>query len=63
MELRISALLDLEHTLAKEYLSQFVYPWEALDGIKAMILALGRHWRRKSIHSSALRSGCIRLPR
>ena len=41
MELRISALLNLEHTLAKEYLSQFVYPWEALDGIKAMILALG----------------------
>ena len=41
MELKISALLDLEHTLAKEYLSGFVFPWEALDGIKAMILALG----------------------
>ena len=27
-------LFDLEHTLAKEYLSNFTYPWEALDGIK-----------------------------
>ena len=41
MELKISALLDLEHTMAKEYLAAFTYPWEALDGIKAMILSLG----------------------
>ena len=41
MELQIKDLLDLSHTLAAEYLSQFTYPWEALDGIKAMILSLG----------------------
>ena len=29
------------HTMAGEYLSQFQYPWEALDGIKEMILSLG----------------------
>jgi len=37
----ISDLYDLNHTLAKDYLSQFTYPWEALGGIKAMILSLG----------------------
>ena len=41
MELKMEALLDLSHTMAAEYLAQFTYPWEALDGIKAMILALG----------------------
>ena len=37
----IADLYDLEHTLAKGYLSQFTYPWEALKGIKDMIIALG----------------------
>ena len=37
----ISDLYDLDHTLAKEYLQGFTYPWEALKGIKDMILALG----------------------
>ena len=37
----IPELYDLEHTLAKTYLAQFTYPWEALAGIKDMILALG----------------------
>lgn len=37
----IRDMYDLEHTLAKDYLSQFTYPWEALKGIKEMILALG----------------------
>ena len=37
----ISDLYDLDHTLAKDYLSQFTYPWEALKGIKDMILELG----------------------
>ena len=41
MELNTTALLDLTHTLAGEYLSGFAYPWQALDGIKEMILALG----------------------
>ena len=37
----IKDLYDLDHTLAKDYLSQFTYPWEALSGIKEMILKLG----------------------
>ncbi len=37
----IKDLYDLDHTLAKDYLSQFTYPWEALKGIKDMIIALG----------------------
>ena len=37
----IADLFDLTHTLAKDYLSQYTYPWEALAGIKGMILALG----------------------
>ena len=38
---KICDLYDLEHTLAKDYLAGFTYPWEALKGIKDMILALG----------------------
>ena len=34
-------LFDLEHTLAKDYLKQYEYPWEALKGIKEMIIELG----------------------
>lgn len=41
MNLEISNLLDLSHTLAGDYLKQFQYPWQALDGIKALILTLG----------------------
>lgn len=37
----INDLYDLDHTLAKDYLSQFTYPWEALAGIKDMIIELG----------------------
>ena len=37
----ISDLYSLEHTLAKDYLAQFTYPWEALKGIKDMIVELG----------------------
>lgn len=37
----IHDLYDLEHTLAKDYLSQYTYPWEALKNIKEMILELG----------------------
>ena len=36
-------LFDLSHSLAGEYLRGFRYPWEALKGIKDMILALGAH--------------------
>ena len=37
----INELYDLDHTLAKEYLKGFTYPWEALKGIKEMIVTLG----------------------
>ena len=38
----IENLYDLEHTAAKAYLSAFTYPWEALKGIKDLILELGK---------------------
>ena len=41
MQVRISDLYDLEHTIAADYLRQFEYPWEALAGIKDYILQLG----------------------
>ena len=34
-------LLDLSHTLAKDFLSQFEYPWLALGKIKETIISLG----------------------
>ncbi len=37
----ITDRFDLEHTLAADYLRQFTYPWEALKGIRDLILALG----------------------
>ena len=37
----ISALYDLSHTMAADYLRRFSYPWEALGGIKGLIVTLG----------------------
>lgn len=37
----IDELFDLTHTRAAEYLSGYIYPWEALKGIATMIEALG----------------------
>ena len=37
----IKDLYDLSHTLAASFLSQFIYPWEALDGIREWIVSLG----------------------
>lgn len=34
-------LYDLSHTLAADYLKGFTYPWEALKGIKELIITLG----------------------
>ena len=34
-------LLDLSHTAAGDYLAGFEYPWQALKGIKDLILTLG----------------------
>ena len=39
--LTIADLYDLDHTLAADYLRTFTYPWEALSGIKELILSLG----------------------
>ncbi len=40
--IKTSELFDLSHTDAAEYLSGFEYPWQALAGIKEMIISLGR---------------------
>ena len=34
---KITNLYNLDETIAKEYLSQFTYPWEALAGISDFI--------------------------
>ena len=39
--LKTPELLDLTHSLAGSYLSGFTYPWQALKGIKDLILTLG----------------------
>ena len=38
----INEMFDLAHTLAARYLAGFTYPWEALKGIKEMIVSLGQ---------------------
>ena len=37
----VNDLYDLSHSIAGSYLAGFSYPWEALDGIKELILRLG----------------------
>lgn len=39
--LTIRDLYDLTHTASADYLADFTYPWEALKGIKDMIIDLG----------------------
>ena len=41
MNLHTTGLFDLSRTLAGDYLARFAYPWQALDGIKELILTLG----------------------
>ena len=41
MKLNTTGLFDLSYTLAGDYLARFAYPWQALDGIKELILTLG----------------------
>ena len=41
MNLNTTGLFDLSRTLAGDYLARFAYPWQALDGIKDLLLALG----------------------
>ena len=39
--IRTKDLYDLSHTLAADYLENFEYPWQALNGIGALISELG----------------------
>ncbi len=41
MQLKTGDLLDLTHTMAEDYLKEFEYPWQALKGIRDLILRLG----------------------
>lgn len=75
----IKHMYNLEHTLAKDYLSQFTYPWEALSGIKEFIITLGNQlskeeydevapqvWIHKTAHvfpSAYVGAPCIIGPR
>ena len=47
----ISHLFDTDHTLAGAYLQGFTYPWEALKGIKDLIL---RHKKEGGITTGEL---------
>ena len=48
--LTIRDLFDLEHTAAKDYLSGFTYPWEALAGLSDLILSLGQTLPEEEYH-------------
>ena len=67
-------LYDMSHSLAGEYLKGFEYPWQALSGIKELILKLGSglnadytevspqvwvHKTAKVAHTAFLGSPCI----
>jgi NDP-sugar pyrophosphorylase family protein len=39
--MKTTELFDLEHTLAGAFLAQFAYPWQALQGIRGLILSIG----------------------
>lgn len=39
--IRTKSLFDLRHSMAGNYLSGFEYPWQALSGIRDLILSLG----------------------
>lgn len=38
--IQVKDLFDLNYSMAKEYLAQFTYPWEAIGGIHDFILSL-----------------------
>jgi len=50
MQIETKKLLDLSRTMAGEYLEQFQYPWQALDGIKELILSLGPNLPKEEYH-------------
>ena len=39
--IRTMDLYDLSHTMAADYLTQYEYPWQALEGINGLISSLG----------------------
>ena len=41
--IKTSELYDLDHTMAGAYLAKHEYPWQALAGIKNLILELGKN--------------------
>ncbi len=41
--IKTTDLFSLEHTVAKDYLSSFEYPWQALKGIKDFIIKTGEN--------------------
>ena len=49
MKIRTEELFDLNYTMAGGYLAGFEYPWQALDGIKELILALGKGTARRGV--------------
>ena len=78
MNLNTTGLFDLSHTLAGDYLARFECPWQALDGIKDLILTLGPtlgdeyeelgsqiwvHQTAQIAHSAFLGAPCIIGPR
>lgn len=42
MMLKINKLFNLSHSMAGDYLSGFEYPWDALSGIRDLILEIGK---------------------
>lgn len=62
-EARTVCLYDLDHTLARPLLEQCEYPWEALPGIRDLILELGTVCRKANMKNAVRLSGLIRRPR
>ncbi|MCQ2555114.1 MAG: UDP-N-acetylglucosamine pyrophosphorylase, partial [Clostridia bacterium] len=50
-DMKIKDLYDLEHTIAKDYLSGFTYPYEALAGIGDLIIELGKNLSSDEFYS------------
>lgn len=46
-DIKITDLYDLNETIAGDYLKGFTYPWEALAGIKDLIIELGKKLPKK----------------
>ena len=60
---KICNLYNLDETIAKEYLSQFTYPWEALKGISDYIKELGPTLDKKIFEERGEISGWQNLHR